>query len=136
MHQRYINSMAGQCVATYVLGIRDRHSGNFMFHKELGTFFHIDFGHFLNHSKSKLGFKRDREPFIYSKELNYLLTNFQRIYKDFKKDEKPNMQNLIKPKFLHQANGLQDDGSLKMDNQFQRQGSIIQGVNEGDDPNP
>jgi len=31
-----------------------------------GKFFHIDFGHFLGHAKQKLGFKRDREPFILS----------------------------------------------------------------------
>ena len=76
MHKSYIKSMAGQCVATYTLGIRDRHTGNFMLNKLNGKFFHIDFGHFLDHCKKKLGIKRDREPFIYSKELNYLLTNF------------------------------------------------------------
>ena len=68
-HRTFLSSLAGQCVATYVLGVRDRHPGNFMLHNPTGKFFHIDFGHFLDHCKSKKGFKRDREPFIYSKEL-------------------------------------------------------------------
>jgi hypothetical protein len=58
-----------------------------MLNKLSGKFFHIDFGHFLDHCKSKLGFKRDKEPFIYTKEIHFLLCNFQRLYKDFKTDE-------------------------------------------------
>ena len=43
-----------------------------------GTFFHIDFGHFLGECKQikAIGFKRDREPFILSNELHYMLKNF------------------------------------------------------------
>lgn len=58
-----------------------------MFNKLSGHFFHIDFGHFLDHSKFKLGFKRDREPFIFSKEVSYLMVNWNRIYTDFKPEE-------------------------------------------------
>ena len=68
--------MAGQCVATFVLGIRDRHPGNYMLKTDTGQFLHIDFGHFLNHRKFKLGVARDREPFILSKEMVYFLRNF------------------------------------------------------------
>ena len=80
-HKRYLRSLAGQCVATYVLGIRDRHPGNFMIKTDTGQFLHIDFGHFLNHRKfiKKLGICRDREPFILSKELIYFLRNFGEI---------------------------------------------------------
>jgi len=84
LHHVYIRSLAGQCVASYVLGLRDRHSGNFMFNKQTGQFFHIDFGHFLDNCKSKFGFKRDREPFILSQELKYFMVIMARLYKDFK----------------------------------------------------
>ena len=50
-----------------------------MLEETTGRFFHIDFGHFLNHAKQKKGWKRDREPFIFSKELAYFLTNFDKI---------------------------------------------------------
>ena len=80
MHKNYLRSLAGQCVATYVLGIRDRHSGNYMFNKLSGKFFHIDFGHFLDHCKKKAGINRDREPFIFLPEISYLLVNFSRLY--------------------------------------------------------
>ena len=57
----FTKSCAGFCVATFILGIGDRHPDNIMVNKE-GKLFHIDFGHFLGHFKKKLGIKRERVP--------------------------------------------------------------------------
>eukprot|EP00043_Microstomoeca_roanoka_P011821 m.111667 g.111667 ORF g.111667 m.111667 type:complete len:1032 (-) comp15307_c1_seq1:217-3312(-) len=59
----FMLSCVGYSIATYVLGIADRHNDNIMV-KQTGQLFHIDFGHFLGNWKSKFGIKRERVKFI------------------------------------------------------------------------
>merc|ERR550525_437346 len=92
VQDRYLRSTAGYCVASWVLGLGDRHSDNIMVHN-CGDLFHIDFGHFLGNFKVKKiklkvlpkiklrhDFKRERSPFVFLHQMKYC------IKYDFKND--------------------------------------------------
>ncbi|CAB1345742.1 unnamed protein product, partial [Coregonus sp. 'balchen'] len=70
--ERFLFSCGGYCVATYVLGVGDRHNDNIMI-TESGNLFHIDFGHILGNYKSFLGISKERVPFVLTPDFLYVM---------------------------------------------------------------
>lgn len=69
-------SCAGYSVATFVLGVADRHSDNIMVKKN-GQLFHVDFGHILGHFKEKFGICRERVPFVLTNDFVHVINKGQ-----------------------------------------------------------
>ena len=84
--ENFLKSNVAYCLATFVLGIGDRHNDNIMMKKN-GELFHIDFGHFLGHFKYKMGIKRERAPFVFTRQFQYVLGgDDSELFKEFKNE--------------------------------------------------
>lgn len=70
--RRFTRSCAGYSVASYVLGLGDRHNDNIMIRTD-GCLFHIDFAHFLGNFLKFAGMARETTPFVLTPDFVHVM---------------------------------------------------------------
>eukprot|EP01087_Luapelamoeba_hula_P012245 TRINITY_DN3403_c1_g2_i6.p1 TRINITY_DN3403_c1_g2~~TRINITY_DN3403_c1_g2_i6.p1 ORF type:complete len:1194 (+),score=181.99 TRINITY_DN3403_c1_g2_i6:278-3583(+) len=72
----FVISCAAYSVASYIIGLGDRHNDNLMITKE-GHLFHIDFAHFLGNIMKVGPYKREKGPFVFTPEFMHVMGDSQ-----------------------------------------------------------